>query len=513
MSEQKQTKYPYLLAQKVVKLMSESHLEAFKRYLKDINAIMPLKMVSAIKPGFDDPTSSDELCGLIYNDNDTQTKKKFNQLSSYTYKLSAFVSRNFPYYLYAKVSELDTLLYEGRLFEANSLADALLDISERIGDYKTQANVLMFMAQQANLQKSYSEAKQLHEKIKIVLSYEDTINEIYLYAITHFNISVKDDSVLKSLDTHLNYYKKFFHHECETVSILSRFAYCFVINYYRPTEFLTEKHAELLNSLIADLTKNQTLTMPILEDLYSKTIYFKLNNSKIDLNSQEGKSFYVSLLVHNKHLYYWQNFVNKPELYAIAIKSTYYLSKYHAINHRDDFRDIIPREDLKDIQSMIERCEHLLKQKNWEPNNINDLIHLKLTYSALLMLGDEDQILLGIDTLETLMILYQQLTFSESVDSIFICLTVGYFAKSKYEKCVQTYKRFQKVSKGRVSNSENVFELNTYYFVSQWLLTKRPQYLRKLQENYQQASSHQNALTIQRTILEMVNYFEIPLSL
>ncbi|MFN4123657.1 MAG: hypothetical protein ACK4GL_10200 [Flavobacteriales bacterium] len=507
-------KIQYLTIQKAVKLMPPLILDAFKEHLEESNAAIPLKLVEAIKPGFTDTDGGDELCIQVYGDADIETKKKFNQLASYTFKLSAFVVRNFPNYLKENITQLDIMLSNGNLREANLLAEAILDIAERIHDYKAQISSLEFLSQQAYLQKSYSTATDHHLQIDTLLGHEKDLNQIYLYLRQHFNISVKDDSVIKNLDEHLNFCKQYFHHPSEKVSILGRFATAFIIHYYRPTEFLTENYNSLLSDLLEDLQRNPAITFPLLEDLLSKTIFFKLNHSFADLSRKEDKSDYNQLLLHNTHLYFWQNYVNLPELYAIAIKSTYYLSKYHSINHRKNFREIAPKDDLKDISKLIERCEYLLRQKHWEQAiNINHFIHLKLTYSALLMLGDEEQILKGIDTLETMMIVYQQITFSESVDSIFIILMVGYFAKKNYQKCVDTFKRYQKVSRGRVINAENQLEIFTYYYVAQWLISQRPQYLRKLQENYIEASQHKNASTIQRTILEMVSYFEIPVSL
>jgi hypothetical protein len=149
----------------------------------------------------------------------------------------------------------------------------------------------------------------------------------------------------------------------------------------------------------------------------------------------------------------------------------------------------------------------------WEPDHVNVLVHFKLTWSALLLLGEKEEIKKGVDDLEKLMTTYQQITFSESVDSIFICLMVGYFALGKYKMCVESFKRYVKLSKGRVVNSENDLEIHTYYYVSQWLISERKQYLNKLSENYLKAEQHTSKTVIRQTILELVSYFNVPVSL
>jgi hypothetical protein len=250
-----------------------------------------------------------------------------------------------------------------------------------------------------------------------------------------------------------------------------------------------------------------------MEDIYSKFLFYKLNLSTTDLSSKEGKAEYQKLLIHNKSLLFWQNYVNIPELYAIAIKSTYYLSRYHSINHRTDFLQVMPSEDRQDIARLIARCEELVKLDIWEPDHVNDLVHFKLTWSAMLLLGERSDIQKGVDNLEKLMTTYQQITFSESMDSIFICLMLGYFALDDYKMCVETFKRYVKLSKGRVVNTENDLEIHTYYYVAQWLLSERKQYLNKLSENFHQAGLHNSKKVIQQTILELVNYFDIPVSL
>jgi hypothetical protein len=99
------------------------------------------------------------------------------------------------------------------------------------------------------------------------------------------------------------------------------------------------------------------------------------------------------------------------------------------------------------------------------------------------------------------------------MDSIFICLMLGYFALNNYKMCVETFKRYVKLSKGRVVNAENDLEIHSYYYAAQWLSTGRKQYINKINENYQRAGLHNSHQVIQRTILELVSYFNIPASL
>jgi hypothetical protein len=503
----------FLTIQKVVKLMSPFHKAEFCEYLREIKAIVPLRLVEAIDDSVVNPVSSDELCEAVYGKSDAQTRKSFNQLASHTFKLTAYLSRNYPSYLVHNVCKVEEWINAARIREANILADILLDIAEKIEDFQTQQLVLRFFSQQAHLQKSHAEVVRYTAKLVEASEYELVYNQINLYLRKNFNISVKDDSVLHSLDSHFQYFKSFHEHPSAKVRILSKFANFYLYYYYRPTEFLTERIQQELEEFDEEFHKYGVVTFPFMEDIYSKIMFYRLNLSTTDLSSKEGKSEYQKLLVHNRFLKFWQNYVNVPELYAITIKSTYYLTRYHSINHRQDFRQVIPAEDKQEIARLAARCEELISKDIWEPDHVSDLIHFRLAWSALLLLGERTEVRKGVDNLEKLMTTFQQITFSESMDSIFICLMIGYFAVDDYKACVDTFKRYTKLSKGRVVYAENDLEIHSYYYVAQWLSSQRQQYLRKIEENYRKAGQHSSSKVIQQTILELVNYFNIPVSL
>jgi hypothetical protein len=505
-------KSQFLTIQKLIKLLDEFHLKEFHEYLAEVKANIPLRLVESINDHLIDAQTPDDLCLAVYGKNDAQTRKSFNQLASHTIRLSAYLSKNYPNYLLHNVSRIEKLINSGRSDEANILADALLDISERIGDYQTQILTLKFLAQQSHLYKSQSEVVKHYSRIQELLQFETLINEMYIYSRKNFNISVKDDTILKGLDKRFKYFRNYHNHPEPSIRLLSRYFAFFLMYYYRPTEYLTEKVQKEIIEFDDEIQKNQVVVLQFMEDIYSKFMLFTLNLSTTDLSSKEGKAEYQKLLTHNRFLKFWQNYVNIPELYAIAIKATYFLTRYHSINHRSDFRQVLPSEDRLEIARLTKRCEELIKLDIWEPDHVTDLIHFRLTWSALLLLGERGDIKIGVDNLEKLMTSYQQITFSESMDSIFICLMLGYFAMDNYRMCVESFKRYVKLSKGRVVNSENDLEIHTYYYVAQWITSGRKQYLNKISENYQRASQHSSHKVIQQTILELISYFKIPVS-
>jgi hypothetical protein len=197
----------FLTIQKVVKLMSPFHKEEFMQYLRDIKASIPLRLVESINDSLTDPISSDDLCALVYQRNDIQTRKSFNQLASHTFRLTAFLSRNYPSYLLHNISKIEELINLGKLREANILAEILLDIAEKIEDLTTQTLVLTVFKSTSAYSKIEAEVFATATELPKSSIAMQKLHQIYLYLSKNFNISIKDDSVLKSLDTHFDIFR------------------------------------------------------------------------------------------------------------------------------------------------------------------------------------------------------------------------------------------------------------------------------------------------------------------
>ena len=84
--------------QKQIHLLTDFHYKEFSDYLLNTNAELPYKLIATIRHS-KTIHESDELCKLTYGDSDEKTKKKFLQLTHHTFKLSGFLSRNYPSYL------------------------------------------------------------------------------------------------------------------------------------------------------------------------------------------------------------------------------------------------------------------------------------------------------------------------------------------------------------------------------------------------------------------------------
>lgn len=499
-----------LTIEKVVKLLSPYHLDAFKKHLKAINAQLPLKLVSSITPIIDKFQGNEVLCKAVYGKADKQTRQSFNQLASYTLKLTSYLARNYPSYLAHNIDIAEILVSEGRVKDAFTLSDLLLDISEKIEDNKTAAAALTFLSAYYFRTNAVGESLRVQKRLSEVLLREHQLNEIILYFRSNINISVRDNDLAEDLERHVKYFTQFHNHSSFAISAMSRYYTMFIHYYYNPEYFYSENHLNTVIAFEEELNKYGYIVLPLFIDMHTRLTLFKLNNPHVDINNKDIKKEFDKLLKYNDHFHFWKYFSNIPILYAINIKATHFLANYHRYLHRPNPALHIPKDIANEVVDWTEKAAEVNKSTLWDKTNIIELIHLRLNYSALLLLGNAESRQKGIDLIEETLISYQQLSFSESIDSYFACLMIGYFSLKEYEKCVNTYKRYVKLTQGRKIHDDNDMSILSYYYASQWLLTNRKQYPEKLQTVYLASKRSDFYKNTRETIEDIVITFQIP---
>ena len=499
-----------LTIEKVIKLLSPYHLDAFKKHLKAINAQLPLKLVSSISPIIDKFQGNEVLCKAVYGKNDKQTRQSFNQLASYTLKLTAFLGRNYPSYLAHNIDIAEILVSEGRVKDAFTLSDLLLDISDKIEDNKTAASALAFLSAYYFRTNAVGESLRTQRRLSEVLEREQLLNDIILYFRSNINISVRENDLSYDLERHIAYFTKYIKHPSFAISAMARYYIMYIHYYYNAEFFYTEGHLAQVAEFEEELNKYGYIVLPLFIDMHTRLTLFKLNNPHIDINSKEVKKDFDKLLRYNDYFCFWKYFSNVPILYAVNIKATHFLSNYHKYLHRANPGLYIPKEVANDIAEWTDKAAEVNNSTLWDKTNVIELIHLRLNYSALLLLGNIENRQRGIDLIEETLISYQQLSFSESIDSYFACLMIGYFSLKEYEKCVNTYKRYVKLTQGRKIHDDNDMSILSYYYASQWILTNRKQYPEKLQTVYNSAKRSDFYKNTRDTIEDIVTTYQIP---
>ena len=111
-----------LTIQKFIYLLDDFHYQQFTTYLGEIKAHLPLKLSQLIRkklPAFD---GHEGLCKKVYGSYEKNERLNFNQLASYTFKLSSNLAINYPSYLTPNYSLIQRLINTGDIESANFLA-------------------------------------------------------------------------------------------------------------------------------------------------------------------------------------------------------------------------------------------------------------------------------------------------------------------------------------------------------------------------------------------------------
>ncbi len=503
-----------LTIQKFVTLLDDFHYTEFCRILQDINARLPLKLTTLIRERLPDYDSHEELCRKVYGGFDKNQRQSFNQLASYTFKLSAQLVQNYPGYLLPNLPNLQRLICDGKSEQADFLAKTFLSISSQIEHFGAQILVLKTLTQEAFHRKDFSLANKYNTELQQAYDAENTYNAVLTSLRTSFYQSQPRDPAWRvEMQQSRSFCEQHFKSEYASIRMLSYYAYLYLTYHFDPENFESDYARGILENLERDLVNYGYVSFHALFDMKSNLWFLKLNTAAFRLDDKVQRKEYEQFVQHYKEVKFWNNYLNIPELLAITIKVSYYLSGYHYQIHRPDYHEVLGVRQLEDIQTLIKECEMLISRDIWSKYYKNDLINLKLLYSALLILSGGENIKKGLNELEGTLITFQQVNFTGSIDSAFIFLMIGYFSLKQYSRCTETYKRYMKITKGTPIFEDNDIGIHTYYYLSNWLATQRRQYIVKLQANYERTFASDLYKEPRHAMEEFVRYFALPIEL
>ena len=500
-----------LTIQKFIYLLDDFHYTEFHAFLKENGAGLPSKLIEAIRKQLPNYDTYDGLCIKVYGSAEKKEKQNFNQLTYYTFGLTSFLAQNYPAYLLHNIDKIQRLVNDGRIDEANLTAKLLLDIADKVEDFPSLALVLRFLIQQAYLFKDLTLGSKYTQRLLEVMNHERMCYDILAKLRTDLNISLKKSLSEDELQKEETYFLSLAEHPSLSVRLLGKYAYVYMLYYFKPEKFSDPETFERINELGRELDKNGYLVFFFMFDIKSNFSFYKLNSVFFDLSSKEGKKDIEELTKHYSSVKFWKNYLNIPQILALTIKSSHYISAYHYQIHRKDYYNIITEKDLKDIHGLIVQCENFMSHKELEKHYKNDFINIKLNYCALLTLAGGENIKKAILELEGLLVAYQQINLMGTIDSIFVILMIGYFSLKDYDKCADTYKRYKYIVKDKSPYEDNDIGIHTYYYLSKWLETNRQQYIVKLRANYQRTFANQVYQEPKRAMEEFAKYFKLEL--
>ncbi len=500
-----------LSIQKHILLLNTFHFNEFSLHLKATKAELSYRLVNEIRDfGWEQP-DSDKLCERIYGNSNEKSKKKFLQLTHHTLKLSSFLSRNYPSYLKHNLSIIEENINKGNIKKANLIADYLLDISEKVEDYTTNINVLKFMSQQAFLVEEKDSVK-YHKRIAELIEQEKQLNELYCYIRENLHYKRKDNvSVSHAENTPKNFFDAYINSPSFSVSIFARYGKYYELSFlYHPDFYKNETLVEL-DKIERDLNNNSYVIFPFLDDVLFKILGLKLQYMVHRMDSTGMMKESQRIIEESSHLKFWHSYVNVPELFAIAIQASHYVSHYGETYREDHYRNL-PDDIKKNINYLKDKIVEELEKPIWNEGYLIKLINTRSLYSGLLLLGSSEEINKGINLIEETLITYQQIPFQKFLDGMFAGLIIGYFSLKNYEKVADCYKRYKKSTSGNIVNEENDLTIAAYYYTSQWLITKRKQYVEKLSNTYFVAQSKPNLKHVELLVKNVAAYFEVSIA-
>lgn len=501
-----------LIIQKLVRLTPSHLLEEFKNYLESNNAQLSLKLISIISKQKNAEISSDKLCKAVYGSSTEKDKKNLFQLSHHTFKLSGFLSKNYPSYIHANFIELESLINKGDKAEANKLANIILDVSEKIEDFDAQARILKFLSQQAFILESRNETLKYINQLEAVFEKQKNLFTLYSYIRHNLNFKIKNSLEINEVEKHLSFFESFKSNDSLSVSIMARYGYCYTLSYLNDSRFYSDKVVEEVNELIKDQENHYYLILNFADDVLLNSEYLKLKHL-LGQNNQEELHRRSYEMIHKRPAQlFWKSYVNTPLIVNLSIQASYYLTRF-GFPYKHNAQELIPNSIKEELSFLKKTCEELIQNsKSWGEGMYVRYINLCSIYSSFLILGDKQEIKKAVDMLEGALISYQQINFQKLYDALFGILIMGYFAQKEYEEVAGCYKRYEKLTANIARNQENDLTIKAFYYAAQWLQNQRKQYEDKLSKTII-AANEAKLLQTEELIIELVNYFNIPVKI
>lgn len=502
-----QIPFSQTLIYRLVSLLADEQYLAFKEYLLKSNAILPHNLIEAI---YNHPEwTAEDVCVELYGSADQ--KHNLNQLVSYTFRLTEWLSLNHPFYLTHNLQKITQLVGNGELQKANQLAENTLYIANKICDFSTQIGVLKFLSQQHYLKNKIKDAIIYHSQLKEAVDNESLFQEIMYKAKTRLHPLNPDPYSKDKIKQEAAILKTYFNHSCVSISLFSKITYLQTLHYFSPEEFLTKETLEFIERLENDLESCCYILLPFLFDPKSYLYFLKLNSTLYDLNNLEGKRQFKEMSKHAAKISYWNHYLNIPEMYAITAKASFFMSKYHASLNRADYASIVTPADLKEMKNLNKACLALMTKNNWEQSYQREFFHLMITKSLFKMLINKNDTTNALIDLEELLIRYQQINLTGSIDSIFIVLSIGYFSSGDFKKLEETFHRYNKLVKENPLSEDNDIMIHAYYYMAQWIRTGRGQYIQKLRAEIDRANTNLQLFGETLTAIQSImDYYKIP---
>lgn len=504
-----------LLIEKVVKLLDDFHFAIFREHVKNISlrSYYPLALIDVIDRDIQVEQSSEELFRKVYGEEPENEKdlKKFFQLAHYTFKLTNILARNYPDYLQHNLTRIQYYINHGELEKGDHLATNLLDVCQKVEDINTEIKTLNILAQKELLLEGTKESQKHYERIKSLITIQQDLNDLNHFIVTDLVNRGKEESQQNQADK-LAYLQTFKNSSNFSIRKIARMNSFFLLYLYRDPAFYAPDTYTQLCDIEEQLQKYDYIIFPYLHNIRPRLAFLKLNYSIQQLSFDEVLEEATRLMEDSQSDLFWNSFINLPELSSIAIQASHFVSSYFT-SYRPDHLKLLPAEVNTRLEQLRSRCRQILENRLLEQKFVVRYINLTTVFGGLLLLGDKKDIRESVRLLEGLLLVYQQVAFHFSIDPVYVILIMANFCLEDYEQLEKSYRRYKKSTKGKTVNFENDLTIHAYYYAAKWRENGRQQYVKKLSEIIEQTYEKHNLERTRKNLLEIVNYYKIPVAL
>lgn len=501
-----------LLIEKVIKLLDDFHFDAFREYVKNLSvrSYYPLALIDVIDRDILTSQSVEKLCQDVYSEYDELTHKKFIQLAHYTFRLTSFLAKNYPDYLFHNISKVQFLINSGEAEKGLILLEMLNEVCAKVEDRNTELNAQQILAQHFILTEKREQAIKCFDRSRWCQLQKKAELDIIRYMHTHHALRASSTISPEDLEEHLAYFAQFKNAESFYVRFLQKCVTYFFMHLSRDQKFYSTEVFEGILECEKEYEKYDYVVTPFLANYIHVLKFLKLNHF-INVAAQEEVSKQIpGLLIEGKGLLFWESYFNMTEFSSVVILTNFY-SKNYFKSYKKNHLDELSQEVIDNLDFLKKRCETILAKPQIEEKFIIRYINLSTLYALLLICGDQDDLKKATRILEGLLINYQQIPFYGFSDSIYAILILAYFCLEDSDNVDKCYRRFKKNLKDKTVTPDNDFIIQGIFLITKWRDTQRKQYLKKIGNLFQEPS-FEKLETPKKQLKEILDYFEVVIS-
>ncbi len=502
-----------LLIEKVIKLLDDFHYDIFREHVKNISvrSYYPLALIDVIDRDLTQSQSIEKLCKDVYSEYDEGTHKKFIQLAHYTFRLTSFLAKNYPDYLYNNISKVQLLINSGESEKALILLEILNEICAKVEDRNTELTAQQILAQHYILTEKRDQAVKCFDRSRWCQLQKRAEIDIIHYMHTHHALRSSNTISKEDLEEHLAFFAQYKDSESFYVRFLQKCVTYFFMHLSRDRRFYSKEVFEGILECEKEYEKYDYVVTPFLANYIHVLKFLKLNHF-INVAAQEEVSKQIpGLLADGEGLQFWESYFNMTEFSSIVILTNFY-SKNYFQSYKENHLEELSGEIKDNLELLKKRCETILEKPQIEEKFIIRYINLSTLYSLLLICGDKKDLKKATRTLEGLLINYQQIPFYGFSDSIYAILMLAYFCLEDFENVDKCYRRFKKNLKDKTVTPDNDFIIQGVFLITKWRETQRNQYLKKIEALFQEPT-FEKLDNPRKQLIEILNYFKISVSI